>query len=151
MMFDDYDTEILISYQESIGTFNFGKICEDVRELQLACREIALNSLHISTFDDVKSDMILSFSLEKELSVKDRISFVYGMSEGKYYLSKLKSIPNYSDKDGITLFINTEADKFLVSEREKKNKKKSNYDLDIARAGYATKIYLGLMENYKEK
>ena len=73
------------------------------------------------------------------------------MSEGKYYLSKLKSIPNYSDKDGITLFINTEADKFLVSEQEKKNKKKSNYDLDIARAGYATKIYLGLMENYKEK
>ena len=95
--------------------------------------------------------MILSFSLEKELSVKDRISFVYGMSEGKYYLSKLKSIPNYSDKDGITLFINTEADKFLVSEQEKKNKKKSHYDLDIARAGYATKIYLGLMENYKEK
>lgn len=49
------------------------------------------------------------------------------------------------------MFINTEADKFLVSEQEKKNKKKSNYDLDIARARYATKIYLGLMENYKEK
>lgn len=81
MMFDDYNTEILCSYQESIGTFNFGKICEDVRELQLACGEIALNSLHISTFNDAKSYMILSFSLEKELSVKDRISFVYTMSE----------------------------------------------------------------------
>ena len=95
--------------------------------------------------------MILSFSLEKELSVKDRISFVYGMSEGKYYLSKLKSIPNYSDKEGFTSFVNTEADKFLVSEQENKKKKKNNYDLDVARAGYATKIYLGLMENYKEK
>lgn len=81
MMFDDYNTEILCSYQESIGIFDFGKICEDVRELQLACGEIALNSLHISTFNDAKSDMILSFSLEKELSVKDRISFVYSMSE----------------------------------------------------------------------
>ena len=80
-MFDDYSTKILSSYQESIGTFNFGKICEDVRELQLTCGEIAVNSLHISIFDDVKSDMILSFSLEKELSVKDRISFVYSMSE----------------------------------------------------------------------
>ena len=151
MMFDDYDTEMLSSYQENIGTFDFGRICEDVREFQLACKEIALNSLHISTFDDVKSDMILSFSLEKKLSVKDRISFVYGMSEGKYYLSKLKSIPNYSDKEGFTSFVNTEADKFLVSEQENKKKKKNNYDLDVARAGYATKIYLGLMENYKEK
>ena len=49
------------------------------------------------------------------------------------------------------MFLNTEADKFLVSEQEKKNKKKSNYDLDITRARYATKIYLWLMENYKEK
>ena len=148
MMFDDYDTEILSAYQEKIGTFDFGKICEDVRLFQLACLDIAKKSLHTSSFDDVKSDMIMSFDINKDLNVYDRISFVYGMSEGKYYLSKLTSLPTYTDEAGLTSFINYEADKFL---RNQQAKEKDDYNLEIARAGYATKIYLGLQRKHKEK
>ena len=41
--------------------------------------------------------------------------------------------------------------KYVLTPGTKTFRTSIKYDLDIARAGYATKIYLGLMENYKEK
>ncbi len=147
-MFDEYDTEILSTYQEQVEKYNFGKMCEDVKSLQEGCHEIANNSLHISTYEDVKKDMITSFSTNKELTVEDRISFVYGMSEGKYYLSKNRSITSFPTEESYINFINKEANVFASKEQEKEDAK---YNLISARAGFATKLYLELQSHIKRK
>ena len=66
-MFSEYDVELLSAYQEKVEKHDFGKMCEDVRILQEACKKIAKNSLHISTYEDVKNDMLTSISINKEL------------------------------------------------------------------------------------
>lgn len=146
-MFDEYDVELLSAYQEKVEKHDFGKMCEDVRLLQEACKEIAKNSLHISTYEDVKNDMLTSISINKELTVDERISFVYGMSEGKYYLSKEKFIRNFSNEEAYINFINKEANIFESKEEKKENK----YNLISARAGFATKLYLELQSHVKRK
>lgn len=146
-MFSEYDVELLSAYQEKVEKHDFGKMCEDVRMLQEACKEIAKNSLHISTYEDVKNDMLTSISINKELTVDERISFVYGMSEGKYYLSKEKFIRNFSNEEAYINFINKEANIFESKEGKKENK----YNLISARAGFATKLYLELQSHVKRK
>ena len=146
-MFSEYDVELLSAYQEKVEKHDFGKMCEDVRILQEACKEIAKNSLHISTYEDVKNDMLTSISINKELIVDERISFVYGMSEGKYYLSKEKFIRNFSNEEAYINFINKEANIFESKEEKKENK----YNLISARAGFATKLYLELQSHVKRK
>lgn len=146
-MFSEYDVELLSAYQEKVEKHDFGKMCEDVRILQEACKEIAKNSLHISTYEDVKNDMLTSISINKELTVDERISFVYGMSEGKYYLSKEKFIRNFSNEETYINFINKEANIFESKEEKKENK----YNLISARAGFATKLYLELQSHVKRK
>lgn len=146
-MFSEYDVELLSAYQEKVEKHDFGKMCEDVRMLQEACKEIAKNSLHISTYEDVKNDMLTSISINKELTVDERISFVYGMSEGKYYLSKEKFIRNFSNEEAYINFINKEANIFESKEEKKENK----YNLISARAGFATKLYLELQSHVKRK
>lgn len=146
-MFDEYDVELLSAYQEKVEKHDFGKMCEDVRLLQEACKEIAKNSLHISTYEDVKNNMLTSISINKELTVDERISFVYGMSEGKYYLSKEKFIRNFSNEEAYINFINKEANIFESKEEKKENK----YNLISARAGFATKLYLELQSHVKRK
>lgn len=146
-MFSEYDVELLSAYQEKVEKHDFGKMCEDVRMLQEACKEIAKNSLHISTYEDVKKDMLTSIAINKELTVDERISFVYGMSEGKYYLSKEKFIRNFSNEEAYINFINKEANIFESKEEKKENK----YNLISARAGFATKLYLELQSHVKRK
>ena len=146
-MFSEYDVELLSAYQEKVEKHDFGKMCEDVRILQEACKEIAKNSLHISTYEDVKNDMLTSIAINKELTVDERISFVYGMSEGKYYLSKEKFIRNFSNEEAYINFINKEANIFESKEEKKENK----YNLISARAGFATKLYLELQSHVKRK
>lgn len=146
-MFSEYDVELLSAYQEKVEKHDFGKMCEDVRMLQEACKEIAKNSLHISTYEDVKNDMLASISINKELTVDERISFVYGMSEGKYYLSKEKFIRNFSNEEAYINFINKEANIFESKEEKNENK----YNLISARAGFATKLYLELQSHVKRK
>ena len=146
-MFSEYDVELLSAYQEKVEKHDFGKMCEDVRLLQEACKEIAKNSLHISTYEDVKNNMLTSISINKELTVDERISFVYGMSEGKYYLSKEKFIRNFSNEEAYINFINKEANIFESKEEKKENK----YNLISARAGFATKLYLELQSHVKRK
>lgn len=146
-MFSEYDVELLSAYQEKVEKHDFGKMCEDVRMIQEACKEIAKNSLHISTYEDVKNDMLTSISINKELTVDERISFVYGMSEGKYYLSKEKFIRNFSNEEAYINFINKEANIFESKEEKKENK----YNLISARAGFATKLYLELQSHVKRK
>lgn len=146
-MFSEYDVELLSAYQEKVEKHDFGKMCEDVRMLQEACKEIAKNSLHISTYEDVKNDMLASISINKELTVDERISFVYGMSEGKYYLSKEKFIRNFSNEEAYINFINKEANIFESKEEKNENK----YNLISARAGFATKLYLELQSHIKRK
>ena len=146
-MFSEYDVELLSTYQEKVENHDFGKMCEDVRVLQEACKEIAKNSLHISTYEDVKNDMLTSISINKELTVDERISFVYGMSEGKYYLSKEKFIRKFSNEEAYINFINKEANIFESKEERKENK----YNLISARAGFATKLYLELQSHIKRK
>lgn len=146
-MFSEYDVELLSAYQEKVEKHDFGKMCEDVRMLQEACKEIAKNSLHISTYEDVKNDMLTSIAINKELTVDERISFVYGMSEGKYYLSKEKFIRNFSNEEAYINFINKEANIFESKEEKKENK----YNLISARAGFATKLYLELQSHVKRK
>lgn len=146
-MFSEYDVELLSAYQEKVEKHDFGKMCEDVRMLQEACKEIAKNSLHISTYEDVKNDMLTSISINKELTVDERISFVYGMSEGKYYLSKERFIRNFSNEEAYINFINKEANIFESKEEKKENK----YNLISARAGFATKLYLELQSHVKRK
>lgn len=146
-MFSEYDVELLSAYQEKVEKHDFGKMCEDVRMLQEACKEIAKNSLHISTYEDVKNDMLTSIAINKELTVDERISFIYGMSEGKYYLSKEKFIRNFSNEEAYINFINKEANIFESKEEKKENK----YNLISARAGFATKLYLELQSHVKRK
>lgn len=146
-MFSEYDVELLSAYQEKVEKHDFGKMCEDVRILQEACKEIAKNSLHISTYEDVKNDMLTSISINKELTVDERISFVYGMSEGKYYLSKERFIRNFSNEEAYINFINKESNIFESKEEKKENK----YNLISARAGFATKLYLELQSHVKRK
>ena len=146
-MFSEYDVELLSAYQEKVEKHDFGKMCEDVRILQEACKEIAKNSLHISTYEDVKNDMLTSIAINKELTVDERISFVYGMSEGKYYLSKEKFIRNFSNEEAYINFINKEANIFESKEEKNENK----YNLISARAGFATKLYLELQSHVKRK
>ena len=146
-MFSEYDVELLSAYQEKVEKHDFGKMCEDIRILQEACKKIAKNSLHISTYEDVKNDMLTSISINKELTVDERISFVYGMSEGKYYLSKEKFIRNFSNEEAYINFINKEANIFENKEEKNENK----YNLISARAGFATKLYLELQSHVKRK
>ena len=146
-MFSEYDVELLSAYQEKVEKHDFGKMCEDVRILQEARKRIAKNSLHISTYEDVKNDMLTSISINKELTVDERISFVYGMSEGKYYLSKERFIRNFSNEETYINFINKEANIFESKEEKKENK----YNLISARAGFATKLYLELQSHVKRK
>lgn len=145
-MFDEYDVELLSAYQEKVEKYDFGKMCEDVRLLQEACKEIAKNSLHISTYEDVKNNMLTSIFINKELTVDERISFVYGMSEGKYYLSKERFIRNFPTEEAYIDFINKEANIF-----ESKEKAENKYNLISARAGFATKLYLELQSHIKRK
>ncbi len=146
-MFDEYDVELLSAYQEKVEKHDFGKMCEDVRMLQEACKEIAKNSLHISTYEDVKNNMLTSIFINKELTVDERISFVYGMSEGKYYLSKERFIRNFPNEEAYIDFINKEANIFESKEEKAENK----YNLISARAGFATKLYLELQSHIKRK
>lgn len=146
-MFDEYDVELLSAYQEKVEKHDFGKMCEDVRLLQEACKEIAKNSLHISTYEDVKNNMLTSIFINKELTVDERISFVYGMSEGKYYLSKERFIRNFPTEEAYINFINKEANIFESKEEKAENK----YNLISARAGFATKLYLELQSHIKRK
>lgn len=146
-MFDEYDVELLSAYQEKVEKHDFGKMCEDVRMLQEACKEIAKNSLHISTYEDVKNNMLTSIFINKELTVDERISFVYGMSEGKYYLSKERFIRNFPTEEAYIDFINKEANIFESKEEKAENK----YNLISARAGFATKLYLELQSHIKRK
>lgn len=146
-MFSEYDVELLSAYQEKVEKHDFGKMCEDVRILQEACKEIAKNSLHISTYEDVKNNMLTSIFINKELTVDERISFVYGMSEGKYYLSKERFIRNFPTEEAYIDFINKEANIFESKEEKKENK----YNLISARAGFATKLYLELQSHIKRK
>lgn len=146
-MFSEYDVELLSAYQEKVEKHDFGKMCEDVRMLQEACKEIAKNSLHISTYEDVKNNMLTSIFINKELTVDERISFVYGMSEGKYYLSKERFIRNFPTEEAYIDFINKEANIFESKEEKKENK----YNLISARAGFATKLYLELQSHVKRK
>ena len=146
-MFDEYDVELLSAYQEKVEKHDFGKMCEDVRSLQEACKEIAKNSLHISTYEDVKNNMLTSIFINKELTVDERISFVYGMSEGKYYLSKERFIRNFPNEEAYINFINKEANIFESKEEKAENK----YNLISARAGFATKLYLELQSHIKRK
>ncbi len=146
-MFDEYDVELLSAYQEKVEKHDFGKMCEDVRLLQEACKEIAKNSLHISTYEDVKNNMLTSIFINKELTVDERISFVYGMSEGKYYLSKERFIRNFPTEEAYIDFINKEANIFESKEEKAENK----YNLISARAGFATKLYLELQSHIKRK
>lgn len=146
-MFDEYDVELLSAYQEKVEKHDFGKMCEDVRMLQEACKEIAKNSLHISTYEDVKNNMLTSIFINKELTVDERISFVYGMSEGKYYLSKERFIRNFPTEEAYIDFINKEANIFESKEEKTENK----YNLISARAGFATKLYLELQSHVKRK
>lgn len=146
-MFDEYDVELLSAYQEKVEKHDFGKMCEDVRLLQEACKEIAKNSLHISTYEDVKNNMLTSIFINKELTVDERISFVYGMSEGKYYLSKERFIRNFPTEEAYKDFINKEANIFESKEEKEENK----YNLISARAGFATKLYLELQSHIKRK
>lgn len=37
-MFSEYDVELLSAYQEKVEKHDFGKMCEDVRILQEACK-----------------------------------------------------------------------------------------------------------------
>lgn len=146
-MFSEYDVELLSAYQEKVEKHDFGKMCEDVRLLQEACKEIAKNSLHISTYEDVKNNMLTSIFINKELTVDERISFVYGMSEGKYYLSKERFIRNFPTEEAYKDFINKEANIFESKEEKEENK----YNLISARAGFATKLYLELQSHIKRK
>lgn len=146
-MFDEYDVELLSAYQEKVEKHDFGKMCEDVRLLQEACKEIAKNSLHISTYEDIKNNMLTSIFINKELTVDERISFVYGMSEGKYYLSKERFIRNFPTEEAYIDFINKEANIFESKEEKAENK----YNLISARAGFATKLYLELQSHIKRK
>mgnify|MGYP004618068733 FL=1 len=146
-MFAEYDVELLSAYQEKVEKHDFGKMCEDVRLLQEACKEIAKNSLHISTYEDVKNNMLTSIFINKELTVDERISFVYGMSEGKYYLSKERFIRNFPTEEAYKDFINKEANIFESKEEKEENK----YNLISARAGFATKLYLELQSHIKRK
>ena len=146
-MFDEYDVELLSAYQEKVEKHDFGKMCEDVRLLQEACKEIAKNSLHISTYEDVKNNMLTSIFINKELTVDERISFVYGLSEGKYYLSKERFIRNFPTEEAYIDFINKEANIFESKEEKAENK----YNLISARAGFATKLYLEIQSHIKRK
>ena len=130
-MFDEYDVELLSAYQEKVEKHDFGKMCEDVRLLQEACKEIAKNSLHISTYEDVKNNMLTSIFINKELTVDERISFVYGMSEGKYYLSKERFIRNFPTEEAYIDFIN----KDLLEYFKSKPKEKVNLDIKVEYAG----------------
>lgn len=91
--------------------------------------------------------MLTSISINKELTVDERISFVYGMSEGKYYLSKERFIRNFSNEEAYINFINKESNIFESKEEKKENK----YNLISARAGFATKLYLELQSHVKRK